>query len=118
MDVISILTKKKQDVTAFEVKVHADRSEDYPKVYTRAELEYQVTGHNINETDVLRAIELSIQKYCPVHAMLSQAFAGLADEELGAMAALTRSEDSPPGFMASNCVVSIRNCTPAKRMGS
>ena len=74
MDVISILAKKKQDVTAFEVKVHADRSEETPKVYTRAELEYQVTGHNINETDVLRAIELSIQKYCPVHAMLSQAF--------------------------------------------
>ena len=74
MDVISILEKKKQDVTTFEVKVHAERSEGYPKVYTRAELEYQVTGHNVNETDVLRAIELSIQKYCPVHAMLGQAF--------------------------------------------
>jgi len=74
MDVISILTKKKQDVTAFEVRVHADRAEDYPKVYTRAEIEYQVTGHGLDEADVLRAIELSIQKYCPVHAMLSQAF--------------------------------------------
>jgi putative redox protein len=74
MDVISILTKKHQDVTAFEVKVHADRTEEYPKVFTRAEIEYQVTGHGLDETAILRAIELSIQKYCPVHAMLSQAF--------------------------------------------
>ena len=74
MDVISILEKKKQDVTSFEVKVHADRADDYPKVYTRAEIEYQVTGRAIDESALVRAIELSIQKYCPVHAMLSQAF--------------------------------------------
>ena len=74
MDVISILEKKKQAVTNFEVKVHADRAEDYPKVYTRAEIEYQVTGRAIDESALVRAIELSIQKYCPVHAMLSQAF--------------------------------------------
>ena len=74
MDVISILQKKQQDVTSFEVKVHADKAEDYPKVYTRAEIVYEVTGRALDEADVLRAIELSIQKYCPVHAMLSQAF--------------------------------------------
>jgi putative redox protein len=74
MDVISILEKKKQVVTNFEVKVHAERADDYPKVYTRAEIEYQLTGHALDEAAVLRAIELSIQKYCPVHAMLSQAF--------------------------------------------
>jgi putative redox protein len=74
MDVISILEKKKQAVTNFEVKVHAERAEDYPKVYTRAEIEYQVTGRAIDESALVRAIELSIQKYCPVHAMLSQAF--------------------------------------------
>jgi putative redox protein len=74
MDVISILKKKQQDVTHFEVKVHAERSDEYPKVYTRAELVYEVTGHAVDEAAVLRAVELSIQKYCPVHAMLSQAF--------------------------------------------
>jgi putative redox protein len=74
MDVISIMEKKKQDVTNFEVKVHAERAEGYPKVYTRAELVYEVTGHALDEAAVLRAIELSIQKYCPVHAMLSQVF--------------------------------------------
>jgi len=74
MDVISILQKKQQDVTAFEVKVYTDRSENYPKVFTRATMEYQVTGHAVEEAAVLRAIELSLEKYCPVHAMLSQVF--------------------------------------------
>jgi putative redox protein len=74
MDVIAILAKKHQDVTAFEVKVHADRTEEYPKVFTHAEIEYQVTGHGLDKAAVLRAIELSIQKYCPVHAMLNQVF--------------------------------------------
>ena len=74
MDVISILGKKKQDVTSFEVRVHADRAEDYPKVYTRAEIEYQVTGRAWTRRRWCARLSLSIQKYCPVHAMLSQAF--------------------------------------------
>jgi putative redox protein len=74
MDVISILQKKKQAVTSLEVKIHADRASDYPKVFTHAVLEYQVTGHAVDEGAVMRAIELSVEKYCPVHAMLSQAF--------------------------------------------
>ncbi len=74
MDVISILGKKQQDVKQFEVKVHADRSSDYPKVYTKAVLEYVVTGHDVDEAALLRAVELSMTKYCPVHAMLSKAF--------------------------------------------
>jgi putative redox protein len=74
MDVISILEKKQQKVTSFEVKANADRSENYPKVYTRAELVYEVTGHAVDEAAVVRAIDLSMQKYCPVHAMLEKAF--------------------------------------------
>lgn len=74
MDVISILKKKQQDVTEFEVRVHADRAADYPKVYTRARLEYRVAGRAVDESAVTRAIQLSVEKYCPVHAMLSQAF--------------------------------------------
>ena len=74
MDVISILNKKQETVTDFEVRVHADRSGDYPKVITQAVLEYVVTGHDIDEASVRRAIELSVKQYCPVHAMLSKAF--------------------------------------------
>ncbi len=74
MDVISILKKKQKKVSAFEVRVHADRTGDYPKVITKATLEYVVTGHDIDEASVRRAIELSVKQYCPVHAMLSKAF--------------------------------------------
>ena len=74
MDVISILQKKKQDVTDFQVKVHAGRAEEHPKVFTHATIEYLVTGSNVDAAAVLRAIELSAEKYCPAQAMLSKAF--------------------------------------------
>jgi putative redox protein len=72
MDVISILTKKKQEVTAFEVKVHAKQAEEFPKVFTQAVITYLVTGHGVDEAAVLRAIELSATKYCPAQAMLGK----------------------------------------------
>jgi putative redox protein len=74
MDVISILKKKQQDVTAFDVKVHAERSTEHPKVIMHAVVEYIVTGHNINPEAVKRAVELSVTKYCPAQAMLVKAF--------------------------------------------
>ncbi|MCA9875805.1 MAG: OsmC family protein [Ardenticatenaceae bacterium] len=73
MDVISILKKKRQDVTAFEVKTHAERAQNHPKVFTAVTVEYIVTGHNIDPKAVERAIELSEQAYCPAQAMLVQA---------------------------------------------
>jgi putative redox protein len=72
MDVISILTKKRQDVTAFEVQVHADRAETHPKVFTHAVIEYFVTGHMVDEAAVVRSIELSTTTYCPAQAMLGK----------------------------------------------
>lgn len=74
MDVISILTKKQKQVTNFAVNARADRATDYPKVITRATLNYELIGHDIDEASVLRAIELSVKQYCPVHAMLVKAF--------------------------------------------
>lgn len=74
MDVISILQKKQQPVVDFQVKVHAERAEQHPKVFSRAVIEYLVTGKNIDENALLRAIELSAEKYCPAQAMLSKAF--------------------------------------------
>lgn len=72
MDVISILRKKRQDVTAFEVQVHADRAEEHPKVFTHVVVEYHLTGHDIDEKAVVRAIELSSTRYCPAQGMLKQ----------------------------------------------
>lgn len=74
MDVISILQKKKQEVKDFQVQVHAERAEEHPKVFTGAVIEYLVTGKGVDAAAVLRAIELSAEKYCPAQAMLSKAF--------------------------------------------
>lgn len=74
MDVISILQKKRQEVTAFEVEVHAERAEEHPKVFTAAVIEYHVTGHSVNEAAVRRAIELSSERYCPAQAMFAGVF--------------------------------------------
>jgi putative redox protein len=72
MDTISILKKKQQVVTAFEVRVHATRATEFPKVFTHIILEYIVEGHNIDPKAVERSIELSQTKYCPAQAMLSK----------------------------------------------
>lgn len=74
MDVISILQKKKQPVTGFQVQVHAPRAEEHPKVFVSAVIEYLVAGKDVDEAALLRAIELSAEKYCPAQAMLGKAF--------------------------------------------
>jgi len=74
MDVLSILQKKRQKITNFEVRVDAPRSADHPKVFTSAVISYIITGNNIDETGVLRSIELSFTKYCPVQKMLDGTF--------------------------------------------
>jgi putative redox protein len=73
IDTISILKKKRQDVTAFEVQVHAERATEFPKVFTNIIVDYIVEGHNIEPAAVARSIELSVTKYCPAQAMLSKA---------------------------------------------
>ena len=74
MDVLSILQKKRQNVTGFEVRLDAPRSADHPKVFTSAVINYVVMGRNVDEAAVLRAMELSFTKYCPVQKMLEGAF--------------------------------------------
>ena len=72
MDVISIMQKKKQEVTSFEVQVHADRAEDHPHVFTRIVIEYILGGRNIERVAAERAVQLSAEKYCPAQAMFSK----------------------------------------------
>lgn len=66
MDVISILRKKKQDVTNFEINVNGETPETHPRSFTDIHIEYIVTGRDISEEAVQHAIELSLGKYCMV----------------------------------------------------
>lgn len=73
MDVISVLEKKRQDVRDIEIVIKGEpRIDDYPKIYTRIEIEYIVTGFRIKPEAVARAIELSEEKYCSVKGMLRE----------------------------------------------
>jgi len=56
------------------VRVDAARAETHPKVFTNAVITYVISGNNIQEAAVLRAIELSATKYCPAQFMFSQVF--------------------------------------------
>jgi putative redox protein len=73
MDVISILEKKRQQVTAFEVKTHGERAATDPKRFTSFRVEYIVTGKGLDAASVERAVELSETKYCTVIATLRAA---------------------------------------------
>lgn len=73
MDVISILRKKRQKVTHYSVNVYANQAKEYPKIYTEIIVEHVVGGDNIDPAAVARSLELSITKYCPVHALLARA---------------------------------------------
>ena len=72
MDTISILQKKRQEVTAFEVNVSAEQADEHPRVFTHIQIDYLVTGHGVDEKAVLRAIQLSAERYCPAQGMLCQ----------------------------------------------
>ena len=72
MDVISILQKKRQDVTDFEVTAEIERADQHPKVFTKILLTYTVTGKNLDRDAVERAVDLSETKYCGAQAMLKE----------------------------------------------
>ena len=70
MDVVSILEKKRQPFTGLSMEVTAiQREDEFPKIYTRIELVYVVTGTGVKPDAVARAIELSEEKYCSVRGM-------------------------------------------------
>ena len=70
VDVISILKKKRQQVTDYRIEVSGERREEFPRSYTRLNVKHIVCGRGLSEPAVARAIELSDQKYCSVAATL------------------------------------------------
>ena len=70
VDVISILKKKREQVTDYRVEVRGERRAEHPRAYTRMTVRHIVTGRNVSEKAVAQAIELSETKYCSVAATL------------------------------------------------
>ena len=71
MDVISILRKKRQEVTRYEVRAEAVQMDGHPNAFTRIDLVHVVEGPTPDVEAVRRAIEISATKYCSVGATLS-----------------------------------------------
>lgn len=70
VDVISILKKKREQVTDYRVEVRGLRRDEHPRAFTRIEVRHLVRGRGISEKAVASAIELSETKYCSVAATL------------------------------------------------
>ncbi len=71
IDILMMLEKGRQVVTDFKVKVNADRAETDPKVFTKIGIHFTVKGE-VTDKRMQAAVDLSIQKYCSVAAMLSK----------------------------------------------
>ena len=69
-DVLNILDKARANVTDCIAQLDAERADSVPSVFTRIHVHFVVTGHNLKEKQVQRAVELSAEKYCSASIML------------------------------------------------
>jgi len=70
MDIVNILTKKRQNLERLEVGVRGLRADTHPKIYTDIEITYHLWGEGLDTKAIEQAIQLSEEKYCSVSAML------------------------------------------------
>lgn len=70
LDVVNILRKKKKQLIHVQVDVEGTQQDSPPWAYTHVHLHYVVVGHDVSERDVVKAIQLSHDKYCSVSATL------------------------------------------------
>ena len=71
-DVVSILKKSRQAVSGCEALLDAERADAVPAVFTAINIHFVISGHNLKDKQVKRAVELSAEKYCSASIMLSK----------------------------------------------
>ena len=71
-DVVSILKKSRQLVLGCEAVLEAQRADAVPAVFTAINIHFIVSGQNLKEKQVHRAVELSAEKYCSASIMLGK----------------------------------------------
>ena len=71
-DVVKILQKSRVQLAACDVELTAERADEIPAVFTKIHLHYRVSGDNLRESQVARAVDLSATKYCSATAMLEK----------------------------------------------
>lgn len=95
VDVVSILQKARQQIVGCEVELSAERADSIPKVFTKIHLHFVVTGHDLSEKQVARAVDLSADKYCSVSIMLASSVAVSHSFSINHASQTTLSESLP-----------------------
>lgn len=73
IDVVEILKKARQDISDCVCELDAQRAESAPRVFKTIHAHYVITGNNVSEKHLARAVQLSAEKYCSVMLMLHNA---------------------------------------------
>ena len=73
MDVVSILKKMRVELAGLDIRVEADGTDEHPKHYTRMNVIYTFTGHNLEYDKLKKAVELSQERYCGVSYVYKKA---------------------------------------------
>ena len=81
-DVVTILKKARQPIVDCAAEINAERAEEIPKVFTTIHVHFIITGNNLNQTQVERAVKLSAEKYCSASIMLSKSVVITHDFEI------------------------------------
>ena len=84
-DVVTILKKARQPVVDCVADISAERAEEIPKVFTKIHVHFVITGNDLNEAQVARAVTLSAEKYCSASIMLSKSVEITHDYEIKAL---------------------------------
>ncbi len=71
-DVVHILKKSRQDVTGCRAEITAERADAVPAVFTKIHVHFIISGNNLRENLVKKAVELSAEKYCSASIMLER----------------------------------------------
>jgi putative redox protein len=93
-DVMLILKRGREAVTDCVVDVDAERATTDPKVFTKIQMHYTVTGHALDRKKVERAVALSAEKYCSASAILAKT------AEVSHTITLVESQPTPTGATA------------------
>lgn len=85
-DVVTILKKARQPVVDCVAEISAERANEVPKVFTKIHVHFVISGNDMNEKQVARAVSLSAEKYCSASIMLSKSVEITHDYEIKAVA--------------------------------
>lgn len=72
MDILSILRKKRQHITGYEVRVQSDRTEEHPRMFINITVEHLFTGRDLQPAAIERAVALTEERYCAASVILGQ----------------------------------------------